>query len=294
MKHGVLRKPDWIRTRAGGGSVWAETIKSVKTAGLHTVCEEARCPNRGECWSSGTATFLILGDVCTRGCRFCSVKRGDPSGKLDSDEPVRVSRAVSAMNLDYAVITSVTRDDLADGGASVFSETVTSLRASDRKILSEVLIPDYGQDALKTVIDSGPAVIAHNIEVVEKLTHVMRHPASTYEKSLDVISTIRKLGFKGPVKSSILLGLGENAEDVASSIRHLRDAGCSMLVLGQYLQPSRDNPPPERYVSPEEFDKYRDMALDAGFSSVVSKPLARTSYRAKEMFLSENYGESNG
>jgi len=277
-------KPGWLKTKPGGGERYAAVRRALRAVEAHTVCEEALCPNRGECWSSGTATFLILGDVCTRGCAFCSVKRGDPGGAIDPLEPERIRKAVSELGLDYVVVTSVTRDDLLDGGASIFAGTVTAIRSLSGGPLVEVLIPDFDPDPLRTVIASGPAVIAHNIEVVERLTPIMRHSRFSYRRSLEVLSSLKRLGFRGSVKSSILLGLGEEEKDIEASMRDLRDAGCDTLVLGQYLQPTRENPPPKRYVTPEEFDAWARKALDLGFEFAASAPLARTSYRAAEVF----------
>ncbi|MFO8073732.1 MAG: lipoyl synthase [Polyangia bacterium] len=280
-------KPEWLKVRLPGGERYRRVKRAVESGGLNTVCREARCPNVGECWDAGTATFMILGDSCTRGCRFCSVRRANPGGETDLDEPRRVARAASEMGLDYAVVTSVTRDDLEDGGAAVFADTIHSLRSLDPAPLVEVLIPDYLGEPLATVIEAGPVVLAHNIEVVERLSGSMRHSRFSYRRSLEVLEEARRLG--GPrgmlTKSSILLGLGESRFEIVSAMRDLREAGVSLLVLGQYLRPTRSSAEVAEYVRPEVFDELTEAGREMGFDYVASTPLARTSYRAAEAYV---------
>jgi lipoyl synthase len=280
-------KPEWLKVRLPGGERYRRVERAVERGGLHTVCREARCPNVGECWDAGTATFMILGDTCTRGCRFCSVRRGNPDGETDLDEPRRVARAASEMGLDYAVVTSVTRDDLEDGGAAGFAGTIRSLRSLDPAPLVEVLIPDYLGEPLAAVVEAGPVVLAHNIEVVERLSGSMRHSRFSYRRSLAVLEEARSLG--GPrgmlTKSSILLGLGESRSEIISSMRDLRAAGVSLLVLGQYLRPTLSSAEVADYVRPEVFDELAEAGREMGFDYVASTPLARTSYRAAEAYV---------
>ncbi len=277
-------KPPWLKTSPGGGERFAAVRSALRAGRSHTVCEEARCPNRGECWSAGTATFLLLGDVCTRGCAFCSVARGDPKGVVDPEEPARTAAVAAELGLDYVVLTSVTRDDLEDGGAAHLSAAILAIRTLDRRPLVEALVPDFGPEPLKLLLDAEPSVLAHNIEVVERLTPAMRHARFSYRGSLEVLASMRGLGFTGPIKSSILLGLGETERELEAAIRDLRTAGCDLLVLGQYLQPTSRHPAPVRYVPPDEFDAWRRFSEGLGFAFTASSPLARTSYRAVEAF----------
>ena len=247
---------------------------------LHTVCRSAACPNQTECWNAGTATFMILGNVCTRGCRFCNVPKGMPEG-LDAEEPARIADAVKALKLRYAVITSVTRDDLEDGGSRIFSETVRAIRAVSPGCKVEVLIPDFqGSEAsLLTVLDSNPDVLDHNLETVPSLYPTVR-PQADYLRSLEVLARSEKFG--SITKTGLMLGLGETKEEVLKVMRDLRIIGCSILTIGQYLQPSRKHLPVERYYHPGEFALFRDQALALGFRHVMAGPLARSSYHAAE------------
>ena len=280
-------KPSWLKVPLPGGERYRRVKRAVERGGLHTVCSEAQCPNRGECWNAGTATFLILGDTCTRGCRFCAVTRGDPAGAADAGEPARVARGAEQMGLDYAVVTSVTRDDLADGGASIFADTVRALRALDPAPRVEVLIPDYTGEALRAVIDAGPVVLAHNVEVVERLSASMRHPRFDYRRSLEVLERAGEAGAPRGLltKSSILLGLGETRRELLATMRDLRRAGVAILVLGQYLRPTRDHAEVAEYVPPERFDELAALGGELGFDFVAASPLARTSYRAAEAYV---------
>ena len=252
----------------------------VKT--LHTVCEEAHCPNIAECWERGTATFLMMGDVCTRSCGFCDIKVGRPN-PLDWAEPRRVAEAVSAMNLNHAVITSVNRDERPDGGAPFFAMVIREIRRLRPGCTVEVLIPDFkgSKDALKLVVDAEPDILNHNIETVSRLQKIVR-PQARYQRSLDVLKTVKELDPRIYTKSGLMLGLGENFDEVRETIRDLFAAGVSVLTVGQYLRPSDDYLPMTRYAPPEEFDAHREFALGLGFRHVESAPLVRSSYHADE------------
>ncbi|MBW2277603.1 MAG: lipoyl synthase [Deltaproteobacteria bacterium] len=277
------RKPDWLKVKIPAGERYRRVRGAVRGMELHTVCQEARCPNVGECWEHGTATFLILGVTCTRGCRFCAVSRGDPGGAVDRDEPGRVATAALQMELDYVVITSVTRDDLTDGGASVFADSVAAIKALDPAPLVELLIPDLRGSDLEAVLDARPDVLAHNIEVVEHLTQTLRHARFDYRRSLSVLEQAAARG-EAITKSSIMVGLGETAKDVISAMRDLRGVGVRILVLGQYLQPTRAHAEVVQFVPPEQFDAWADQGREMGFEFVAAGPLVRTSYRAAEAY----------
>ncbi len=278
------KKPEWLKVRLPQGERFKHVRRAVSNGGLHTVCEEARCPNMGACWESGAATFMILGHVCTRGCRFCAVDRGTPNGIVDEHEPTQIAEAVRRMGLDYAVVTSVTRDDLFDGGATQFAETVRSIKALDSRILVELLTPDLLDGALDTVLSSRPDVFAHNIEVVERLTPELRHPGFSYSKSLRVLEDAGKRGEKILTKSSIMLGLGETEDEVEQAMRDLLDIGVDILVLGQYLRPSRAHAEVVEYIPPSRFDALADRGRELGFGFVTAGPLVRTSYKAAEAY----------
>jgi lipoic acid synthetase len=273
-----LALPSWIRVRLRQGQDLARLRGLLRDSTLHTVCEEARCPNLWECWNRGTATFMILGDICTRSCGFCAVKTGRPLA-VDRDEPRRVAEAVRAMGLTHAVVTSVNRDELADGGASVFAETIGAIRALNRGCTVEVLIPDFqgSEAALRTVLDAGPDILNHNTETVPRLYPTVRTQAR-YERSLDVLARAKAGGAR--VKTGLMVGLGETAEELLVVFSDLRAAGCDILTLGQYLQPTREHVPVDRYYSPEEFERLREEALELGFAHVEAGPLVRSSYHA--------------
>ena len=277
-------KPKWLATKLGGGARFKGVAEILEREHLHTVCESAKCPNRGECFQSGTATFMILGDQCTRGCRFCAVERHPRPAPVDPDEPRRIASAVETLELSYAVITSVTRDDLPDEGAGQFHDTVTAIKALPNAPLVELLIPDLTGEPLKTVLAAGPEVLAHNIEVVAPLSREMRHPGFDYARSLAVLKEMKQIAPDVITKSSIMLGLGETEADVVQSMRDLRAQGVDILVLGQYLRPTLDNAPVIEYVPPKRFERYARKGLEAGFGFVAAHPLARTSYRAKEAY----------
>ena len=292
QKQATRRKPPWLRRRLPSGPAYEEVKGLIRGAHLHTVCEEARCPNMWECFSNRTATFLILGDVCTRNCRFCAVAHATP-GPLDPAEPSRVAEAAEKMGLRHVVVTSVTRDDLPDGGAAAFAETVKALRDRLPEASVELLIPDFqGRTGdLETVVDARPDVLNHNLETVERLYAEVR-PEAGYRRSLDLLARVRQNAPELPAKSGLMLGLGERPEEVRAALRDLLEAGCRMLTLGQYLQPSTAHLPVERFVPPEEFEAWRALALALGFEQVASGPFVRSSYRAGELFGKGASGET--
>ncbi len=258
--------------------------------GLHTVCQEALCPNLGECWGHGTMTVMLMGEVCTRACKFCAVHTGNPGGALDPAEPQKVAEAISALKLAYVVLTSVDRDDLADGGAAHFARTVREIKARRPQTRVEALTPDFqgDQKAIRTVIESGLDVFAHNLETVRRLTPKVRDPRASYDQSLAVLAFakayIREKNLPVLTKSSLMLGLGETEAEIREAMADLRAAGVDILTLGQYLRPTRNHLPVERYVTPEAFERYRRWGLEAGFLEVFSGPLVRSSYRAERIF----------
>lgn len=277
------RKPPWIRLKRTEGRELARVKKILKKHDLGTVCEEAKCPNRSECWGCGTATFLLMGQQCTRSCRFCSVRPGRAGEPLEPEEPERIAAAVEELGLRFAVITSVSRDDLADGGAAHYAQTIAAIRHRCPDVGVELLIPDYIGPPLKTVVDARPDVLAHNIEVVRALTERVRDRRTSYDRSLRVLREAKELDPALLTKSSILLGLGEEDEQVEESLEDLRAVDVDILCLGQYLQPTSKHIPVERYVTPERFEQLKELALRMGFRSVASGPFVRTSYRAAEV-----------
>jgi len=272
-------RPDWLKVRLPAGESYARLKSLVRDRRLHTVCEEARCPNMGECWNAGTATFMILGDVCTRSCGFCAVRTGRPAG-LDTDEPYRVAEAIRVMGVRHAVVTSVNRDELPDGGAAIFAETIRQARRVNPGVTIEVLIPDFRgvRWALRLVIDEHPDILNHNTETVPRLYGRVR-PQAKYARSLEVIRRSHEAGMV--TKSGLMLGLGEKSEEVREVMSDLRESGCDILTLGQYLRPTMDHLPVERYVPPEEFQKFKEEGLKLGFKHVESGPLVRSSYHAE-------------
>lgn len=279
-------KPSWIRLKLPIGEKYLRVRNILRRYNLHTVCEEAKCPNLGECWGMGTATFMILGDICTRHCRFCAVRTGNPKGKIDRDEPERIAQAVKELNLKYVVITSVDRDDLQDGGAEEFAKSVIAIR-EDSKVRVEVLIPDFRGDleSLRRVVDAEPDVIGHNLETVERLTPLVRDRRAGYRLSLEVLRNIKVLNPSIVTKSGIMLGLGEEREEVIKAMEDIREAGVDILTLGQYLQPTLNHLPVDRYIPPEEFKEYREIGIKMGFKDIVAGPLVRSSYYAERSFL---------
>ncbi len=280
-------RPEWLTVRPPGGEKYDELKQLFRSLNLHTVCEEAHCPNVHECWGGGTATLMLMGDVCSRACRFCMVTPGKPSGEIDDLEPENVAFALSQMGLTYVVLTSVDRDDLPDGGASHFAKTVRLIKEKKPDMLVEVLIPDFQDDldSLRTIVDARPDVIAHNIETTLSLTPRVRDPRANYWQSLSVLRNLKKLNRRVYTKSSIMVGLGETREELEIAFKHLRGAGVDFLTIGQYLRPSARHLPVVDYVSPDLFASYRDSAIRFGFKYVASGPLVRSSYRAGEFFI---------
>jgi len=278
------RKPPWLKVSLPKGATYEKVRTLLKKSQLHTVCQEAKCPNLWECFSRRTSTFLIMGPNCTRNCRFCAVGHG-PLGPPDPGEPERVAEAVARMGLRYVVVTSVTRDDLPDGGAEFFAETIREIRKRVPEALVEVLIPDFkgNGDALKKVMKARPDVLNHNIETVPRLYPSVR-PEAVYERSLQVLAHAKAYDPLIPTKSGLMLGLGETPEELEKTLQDLLGAGCTMLTLGQYLQPSKEHVPVQRFVPPEEFDRWKEIALEKGFSEVASGPFVRSSYHAKELY----------
>lgn len=285
----MTQRPHWLKVRAPSPGE-AEGVRAVRSLlakhRLTTVCQGAVCPNAGECWGARTATFMILGEICTRGCRFCGVPTGDPGGALDLDEPIRLAEAIAELDLRYVVLTSVDRDDLPDSGAGAFAETVRRIKAAVAGIRVEVLIPDFSGDrvALEEILASGADVLGHNLETVERLSPVMRDRRASYRQSLDVLATLKTGASDQLVKSGLMLGLGESPDEVYQALRDLRDAGVQALTMGQYLQPTRQAVPVVRYVPPSEFDALASEARALGFSSVVAGPLVRSSYHAAQEY----------
>ncbi len=281
IKHeSVIRKPSWLKINLKNSSCYSVVSQTTKSHALNTICVSGKCPNMNECWSRGTATFMILGDICTRSCRFCATATGRPLPQ-DEREPSRVASSVKALGLKHAVITSVTRDDLADGGAYIWAQTVNKVREKNPRTTIELLIPDMNSrvEDIDTILASGADIVGHNIETVERLTPSVRSKAK-YHTSLEVISHIASSGVKA--KSGLMVGLGEEPSEVLQTLRDLRAAGCSIVTIGQYLCPSKDHLPVVRYVTPSEFDNFKSAALEMGFDYVASGPLVRSSYMAEQ------------
>ncbi len=277
------RKPEWLKVRAPGGANYLRLQKLMREQGLHTVCEEAHCPNIGECWESGTGTFMILGDVCTRACKYCAVAHGLPS-ELDLDEPRRVADTVVAMGLEHAVITSVNRDELADGGSSIFAATIREIHQRLPGCSVEVLTPDFRgkEESIRAVVEARPEIFAHNVDTVERLMRAVR-PGARYWRSISVLGAIKRMDPAMLTKSAIILGMGETEEEIYRTMRDLREAAVDILTLGQYLRPSEHHIPLDRWVTPEEFDRWKEIGeKELGFGHVEAGPLVRSSYHAKE------------
>jgi lipoic acid synthetase len=274
------RRPDWLKVRLPGGANFADLAGIMRSRQMHTVCEEARCPNIGECWDRRTATFLILGNVCTRACAYCAIAHGLPS-ELDLDEPARVAEAVVAMGLRHAVITSVNRDDQADGGAGIYAETIRQIHRRVPSCTVEVLIPDFKGDpgALRTVLDATPEILAHNIECPRRLFKTVRS-GGNYDRSIELLRRSKEWGYTSFTKSGMMLGMGETVDEVLETMRDLRAVDVDVLTLGQYLRPTPDHHPIHRYYTPSEFASLREEGLRLGFKYVESGPLVRSSYRA--------------
>jgi len=288
-------KPRWLKAPLASGGNHEFVRRTVREHRLATVCEEAKCPNIGECWNAGTATIMLMGEVCTRACRFCAVDTGNPRGWLDPEEPRNTARSVALMQLRYVVLTSVNRDDLPDGGAAHFAAAICAIKEIAPQTAVEALTPDF-QGVLahvETVLDSGLEVFAQNVETVQRLTHPVRDPRAGYEQTLRVLAHAKRYRPAVLTKTSLMLGLGETDEEIGETLDDLRAREVDLLTLGQYLQPTANHLPVARFVTPQQFDRYRDWALQRGFRECVSGPLVRSSYRAEQLLAGNNAGLDN-
>ena len=294
-RHDRLPKPSWLKVRVPSGDRFHWIESQARKLALSTVCEEARCPNIGECWNSGTATFMVMGDTCTRGCRFCSVKTEKNPGPLDMEEPLKLADTIRQMKLGYVVLTTVDRDDLEDQGASHIARCIRSTQRANPNLLIEILMPDFRGELnlVQQVIDSQAAVLAHNLETVRRLTPRVRDPRATYDQSLAVLKYLHENSSENRyTKSSLMLGLGETKEEVIEAMRDMRAVGVSFLTLGQYLQPTLKHLAVERFVTPEEFEDFKKIGEEMGFLYVASGPLVRSSYKAAEFFIEKKIRQS--
>jgi lipoyl synthase len=292
----AMRKPAWLRAPMASGSEFMAVKQIVREHRLSTVCEEAKCPNIGECWNAGTATIMLMGAVCTRACRFCAVDTGNPRGWLDEEEPENVARSVELMRLNYVVLTSVNRDDLADGGSAHYAAAIRAIKRRNPGTAVEALTPDF-QGVIRdvqTVVDAGPEVFAQNVETVSRLTHPVRDPRAGYEQTIGVLRAAKNHRPSVLTKTSLMLGLGETDAEIHETMKDLRAAEVDILTLGQYLRPTPNHLNVERFVTPAEFGQYRDRALTLGFLECVSGPLVRSSYRAERALARNNAGLHNG
>jgi len=283
-----LIKPEWLKIKFVQNDNFSGIKQTLNKHKLHTVCESAHCPNISECWSGGTATFMLMGDVCTRGCKFCAVKTGNPRKELDKDEPRKLAEAIAEIKLfDYVVLTSVNRDDLEDGGSAHLKECIQEVKKAYPEIIVEILIPDFkgAVKDLKNIVDANPEVIAHNIETVERLQKKVRDPRANYKQSLSVLENIKRLNSKIFSKSAIMLGLGETDEEIIQAMKDLRAVDCNILTIGQYLRPSDWHLPINNFVEPAKFRYFEQKALELGFLYCASGPFVRSSYRAGELFI---------
>jgi len=287
-----MRKPSWLRARIPGGGKYEAVKNNVTENRLATVCEESKCPNIGECWTAGTATIMVMGSVCTRACKFCAVDTGNPNGWLDPEEPQNTARSVELMDLKYIVITSVDRDDLDDGGAAHYAACVKAIKALRPQTAVEALTPDFDGrlDLIELVVDSGLEVFAQNVETVKRLTHPVRDVRAGYEQTINVLAHSKKYRPDVLTKTSLMLGLGETEAEIIETMDDLRAANVDILTMGQYLRPTANHLDVVRYVTPEEFEKYRQLGLDRGFLEVVAGPLVRSSYRAERVLELNNVG----
>lgn len=287
-----LRKPPWLRITYNNSPKYNAVQEIVREHRLSTVCEEAKCPNMNECWSHGTATIMLMGYVCTRACRFCSVDTGNPNGWLDLEEPINTAKSVQLMDLKYVVLTSVDRDDLPDGGAKHYADTIRYIKEYSETTKVEALTGDFqgNLDDVKTVLDSGVDVFAQNVETVKRLTHPVRDPRASYEQTLEVLRFAKQYRPDVITKTSLMLGLGETNDEVIATMDDLRAMAVDVVTFGQYLQPTKNHLPVERYVTPEEFEMLRKVGLEKGFFEVASGPLVRSSYRADRIFERDNLG----
>lgn len=293
MEQNHIRKPDWLKVKFPAGESYARIDSYHRLHGLNSVCRSAACPNQGECWSQGTATFMILGTTCSRHCRFCNVASGHLEPP-DQDEPIRVAKAIYELQLNHAVITTVTRDDLSDGGASLFVRLIREIRKLTSTCRIELLISDLqgNWSALATIVAEKPDILGHNIETVPRLYRQVR-PEAEYQRSLSLLAEVRRQNPEVITKSGLMLGMGETEEEVLQVMADLRESDCELLTLGQYLAPSRDHFPVQRYVPPQEFSKYAEKGFAMGFAHVEAGPLVRSSYHAKEQYIAslrDNHG----
>ncbi len=282
-----IGKPAWLKSKIPGGERFLKIKKDLREKNLFTVCEEAKCPNISECWNHGTATFMVLGDTCTRACRFCNVKTGNPEGQLDSEEPAKVAKSAAIMGINYAVITMVDRDDLSDGGAAHLGKVVREVREACPGIAIELLTGDFhaNEAHIRSVLVEQPEVFAHNLETVERLSPRVRDARASYRQSLDVLHKVKKLAdYPVLTKSALMLGLGEEIVEVKKSLQDMRDHDVDFITIGQYLRPSKRHLSIKRFVPPKEFDELADFARSIGFKAVASGPLVRSSYRAGEFY----------
>ncbi|MEN7341711.1 MAG: lipoyl synthase [Pseudomonadota bacterium] len=286
------RKPPWLRAKMPAGAKFSEVRQTVREGRLSTVCEESMCPNIGECWNAGTATIMVMGSVCTRACQFCAVDTGNPKGWLDHEEPRNTARAVEMMGLKYIVLTSVDRDDLPDGGASHYAACVREIKALTPETAVEALTPDFNgvEEHVALLLDSGLEVFAQNVETVERLTHPVRDPRAGYRQTLNVLEFAKRYRPDVLTKTSLMLGLGETDDEIFATMDDLAAIGCDIVTFGQYLRPTMNHLPIERYVTPEQFNYYREEGLKRGFLEVVSGPLVRSSYRAERVLEKNNVG----
>ena len=278
----IERKPTWLRVKSQNSSKYRELKSIVSEKKLHTVCEEAMCPNIQECWSHGTATFMLLGSVCTRACRFCAVDTGNPKGILDKDEPIKVANSIVHMNLKYAVLTSVNRDDLSDGGSEHFSHTVQAIKEKAPEVIVEALVPDFlgNKKSIEVLLNSNLEVFAQNLETVSRLTKRVRDPRAGYDQTLEVLSYAKQYSPSVITKTSLMFGLGETEEEILKTFDDIRETGVDVLTLGQYMRPTVNHLPVEKWYTPEEFEYFKDLAIGMGFLEVASGPMVRSSYRA--------------
>lgn len=278
-------KPDWLKITLPKGENYNKIKEILNQYHLNTVCQSARCPNLGECWGNKTATFMILGDVCTRNCNFCAVRTGNPNGMIDEKEPKRIAQAVKDLTLHYIVVTSVTRDDLPDGGAEIFAQTIKEIKQLNPETKIEVLIPDFAGNfnALEKVVVAHPDVLGHNLETVSRLTPIIRDQRSNHKISLEVLQYAKKLDKNLITKSGFMVGLGETTDEIYQTMQELKRVSVDIITIGQYLQPSKNNLPVNDYIKPTQFELYRKYGLDLGFSAVLAGPLVRSSYHASEL-----------
>lgn len=285
----ITRKPDWLKIKIESGEHYPFVKKMVEQHQLHTICSSGKCPNKAECWSLGTATFMIMGDICTRTCRFCATKSGKPL-PLDPQEPQKLAESIQLMKLKHCVITSVDRDDLPDKGASHWRDTILKVRELNPHTIIELLIPDYNEEQLAIVCEAKPDIIAHNLETIQRITPTVRSKA-TYNNSMETLKGIVKTGIV--CKTGIMVGLGETQDEVIELLKEVKAIGCQMITIGQYLQPTKENIEVSEYVTPATFEFYKKMAVDLGFESVESAPLVRSSYMAERTFLKKIEDQKN-